>query len=321
MSNKSSLAPIVVSVYNRFGHFKRCIESLQKNTLSKDSDLIILSDASSVDAHKEIINQIRLFVKTIVGFNSVISIFRDENIGAHRSITEGLLEVLIDYDSFIFLEDDIIVASDFLQYMNGGLSFYKEDSRIFSICGFKTPFDLPETYSKDIYFYISNSPWGFATWKDRWLKVNTGYFDRYEELRKCNKKYKSFLSIGFYIKGILIADSKKQIEACDLRVYYHQSENALYSVYPTQSKTQNWGLDGSGLHCGNQKNGSNGTNLPNINTNDVPVVFERFIALDQDVLDRHKKFVDKISGGFIYKLFKYTWVHRFYLRLKQIILN
>lgn len=41
----------------------------------------------------------------------------------------------------------------------------------------------------------------------------------------------------------------------DLRVYFHMFQWGLCSVFPTVSKTQNWGFDGTGEHCG-ENNGT-----------------------------------------------------------------
>ena len=71
-------------------------------------------------------------------------------------------------------------------------------------------------------------------------------------MKKDPKKYKAFTSIGFYIKGILQADSRKEIVAGDLRIYYHMFQHNMCSVFPVVSKTQNWGFDGTGEHCGNK---------------------------------------------------------------------
>jgi hypothetical protein len=40
-----NLAPIGVSTYSRINHLKQSIEALQKNTLAKESELYIFSDA------------------------------------------------------------------------------------------------------------------------------------------------------------------------------------------------------------------------------------------------------------------------------------
>lgn len=309
-------APIILPVYDRLIHFKKCVSSLQANELAKKSVLYVVSDAPYKEEHAEVINKVRDYARSIQGFKTVKLLFREENLGAHISISQAIEEVLKEYDSFIFLEDDIVVSSDFLQYLNGGLQYYKTVPEIFAVCGFKIPFKLPLNYDEDVYFYPSNSPWGFATWKDRWEAVNTEYFDRYSVLKKDKKKYKAFSSIGFYIKGILQADSRKEIVAGDLRVYYHMFQQNMCSVFPVVSKTQNWGFDGTGEHCGNKKVW---WAKPQLDNRDIPTKFESFTGYDGELLKSHRQFQDKINGGLFAKYLKYTWAHGLYKELKKMI--
>lgn len=309
-------APIVISVYDRLEHLQNCISSLLKNKEAPKSVVYIISDAAYKDEHVKRINEVREYIKSISGFYDVKFLFHEKNMGAHDSIICGINEVLKDNDTFIFLEDDILVAPDFLDYMNKGLSFYREDKKVFSICGFRLPFKLPINYSEDIYFYPCNSPWGFATWKDRWMSVNHDYFDRYSELKKDPDLFNKFCSIGFFIKGILQADSRKDIIADDLRVYYHMFQNGMYSVFPVISRTQNWGFDGTGEHCNNKKAW---WVKPKLSTSNIVTRFIPFDGYNKKLLKNHQKFQDEINGGIIAKWLKYTWIHDFWKHLKKIL--
>ena len=309
-------APIVISVYDRLEHLRRCVDSLKRNELASYSELYVISDAASKETDIPLIDAVRSYIRSIVGFKKVYPVFRKTNMGGNRSILTAFHDIFQIYDSFISLEDDIVVSEDFLQYMNDALVYYKEDKRIFSICGFNTPFKLTESYKEYIYFYPCNSPWGIATWKDRWEAVNHDYFDRYSELKKDKQKYKEFTSVGFYIKGILQADSKKEIVASDLRVYYHMFQHHMCSVFPVVSKTQNWGFDGTGEHCGNK---NAWWAKPELDTRNQSTRFIPFSGYDKELLRNHRKFQDKINGGIVAKYLKYTWVHRLWKRIKKLL--
>lgn len=312
----SSFAPIVITVYDRLDHLKRCINALLSNPEASFSKLYVLSDAPYKNEHTDRIQEVRHYILSIKGFKEIIPIFSKYNKGAHASLTEGISALLQHSEEFIFLEDDIVISPNFLQYMNAGLQYYKEDKKVFAVCGFKAQFKLPQSYEKDIYFYPCNSPWGFATWKDRWESINFDYYDRYAELKKDKKKYKQFASIGFYIKGILQTDSRKEIIATDLRIYYHMFQKGMYSVFPTISKTQNWGFDGTGEHCGNQ---DYWWAKPELDTSIKPITFEPFTGYDEELLHNHRVFQDKINGGFLAKHLKYTWVHEVWKFIKKKI--
>ena len=160
-------APIVVTVYNRLHTFKRCIKSLQTNKLAKYSDLYVISDAPYCENHRFFVNSVREYARTITGFKKVHLIFYDINLGSQEAGYRGLSLALQDHDSYIFLEDDVIVSCNFLEYMNEGLHYYSNDPHVYSICGFCIPFKIPSTYKNDIWFSQINSPWGYATWKKK----------------------------------------------------------------------------------------------------------------------------------------------------------
>lgn len=309
-------APIAVTVYDRLNHLTRCVESLKNNSLARYSELYIISDAPYKQEHESRISEVRNYINSITGFKKVIPVFRKNNMGAHDSWVTACADLYKKYDKLISLEDDIVVSTDFLQYMNDALSYYRDDKRIYSVCGFKAPFELPEYYKEDVFFYPCNSPWGIATWKDRWEAVDHSYFDRYSELKKDRKRYKEFVSIGFYIKGILQADSKKEVVADDLRVYYHMFQHNMCSVFPVVSKTQNWGFDGTGEHCGNKEVW---WAKPELDTRNQPTKFIPFNGYNEELLLNHRKFQDKINGGLIAKWLKYTWVHRLWKKIKRLL--
>lgn len=310
-------APIAITVYDRLDHLKRCVESLLNNSLAPYSELYIISDAAYKKEHISQINKVRKYIFSIKGFKNVYPIVREKNLGAHKSWVDACKYLYKKYDMLISLEDDIVVAPNFLQYMNEALEFYKDDKRVYSICGFKAPFELPRNYKDDVFFYPCNSPWGIATWKDRWGAVNHDYFDRYSELKKDSKRFKQFCSIGFYIKGILKADSRKEFVADDLRVYYHMFQNNMCSVFPVVSKTQNWGFDGTGEHCGNNQKAW--WAKPALDNRKLSTKFIPFNGYNNEILRNYRSFQDKINGGFIAKWLKYTWIHDLwkYIRRKM----
>ena len=122
--------------------------------------------------------------------------------------------------------------------------------------------------------------------------------------------------MNFYIKGILQADSRKEIVAGDLRVYYHMFQNNMYSVFPVVSKTQNWGFDGTGEHCGNKQAW---WAKPELDTRNQPTKFIPFNGYNEELLRNHRKFQDKINGGLLAKWLKYTWVHDLWKKIKSVL--
>ena len=185
-------APLLISVYNRFEHLKRCIEALKRNRLAPETDLYVVSDAAYREEDRQVIAEIRNYLKELVGFKTIICLFWDVNKGSHASTMDAIKVLFEKYDCFIRVEDDIIVSTDFLDYMNAGLSYYKDDPNVYAICGYKAPFCIPKNYEFDVWFYPAFSPWGYAVWKHKFNEIDRSDWDRYSELKKDKSPYLNY---------------------------------------------------------------------------------------------------------------------------------
>lgn len=281
-------APIIVTVYDRLQHFQQCIAALQRNRASGESELYVVSDAPSRPEHAQRIAWVRDYAKTITGFKSVHLIFREENYGAYRSFMAITRQVLDLHGRFIFLEDDVVPSSNFLDYMNGGLDFYEADPRVFSLAGYTYAIRFPETYNKDVFFLPSNCPWGFASWKDRWDAIDFSDKDRYSIVKRDRALRKRAVAMGRYMLGMFESDSRPGgAPAPDIRIAFHQFFNEVYTVYPRLSKTMNIGLDGTGM---NSQKDLKSKYLVQLDTSDDKTEYVADVRLDADLLRRVRDF-------------------------------
>ena len=155
------VAPILLFVYNRPEHTRRCIESLLKNSLASESPLFIYADGAKDSAQQEAVNEVRNYIRTIQGFQQITLMERSENWGLARNIIDGVTTQVNQYGKVIVLEDDLVVAPYFLQFMNDALEVYKDEPKVGHIqaCDFTQDPSLPDT------FLIKwTGSWGWATW-------------------------------------------------------------------------------------------------------------------------------------------------------------
>lgn len=269
--NYMYLSPVLISVYDRKSHLEKCINSLRQNELAKETIIYIVSDNYHTWEYKAKIEEVRDYVKSITGFKEVRFIFNEKNLGAFLSVRNAIEIVLKEHGKVIFLEDDIEVSCFFLKYMNDGLEMFKEEKKIFSICAY-TPSDLkiPKSYSKDIYIWSRNSPWGFATWRDRWDDLDLE-LNEYQSFLKDNERVRKFKYIAPMSMSVLKADRKGKIKAMDVRISFNMFMKDLYSIYPVKSLVRNNGFDNSGLHCGYNKKFMN------------EVIYQKEINLEKEV--------------------------------------
>ena len=92
------------------------------------------------------------------------------------------------YGRVIVLEDDLVVAPHFLQFMNNALDVYADVPQVGHIqaCDFTNDPDLPDT------FLIKwTGSWGWATWKRAWQFFNPDGKALLEELERKKLTYTS----------------------------------------------------------------------------------------------------------------------------------
>lgn len=242
-----TLSPIVLFVYKRLWHTQQTIEALRKNELAGQSDLYIYSDYPKDEKIKDQVVKVRKYLRTVNGFKNINIIERKRHLGLANSIISGVTEVISKYGKVIVLEDDLVSTSDFLEYMNNALSFYKNDKRIFSITGYTYPIKIPKEYSDDLYLYYRCCSWGWGTWENRWNKADWEV-KNYQQFKNDQETRKRFNRGGDDLSTLLDFQMRGKIDSWAIRWCYTLFKNNAYCLYPVRPRIRNIGQDGSGTH-------------------------------------------------------------------------
>ncbi len=242
-----NFSPIVLFAYNRLLSLKETVSALQENELAPKSSLIIYSDGPKKKGDSNAVNEIRKYLRTIRRFENVSIIESEENKGLADSIIKGVTHCIQEYGKVIVLEDDIVVSRNFLNYMNEALEYYKNNPQIFSISGYSVPIQKKNDESSDIYVTNRISSWGWATWKDRWEKVDWN-INGYDEIKTDKIKEKMIRAAGPDLVRMLKKQSEGKIDSWAIRWCYHQAVRNLQTVYPMISKTKNVGFGETATH-------------------------------------------------------------------------
>lgn len=245
-------APVILFVYNRLDKAKNCLLALEKNGDCGQTDLYIYADGAKRTEDEAKVQAVRNYIKkeyiSKSKFSKVYYVESDFNKGLANSIIGGVTAVINQYGKAIVVEDDLIVSTDFLEYMNGALDFYKDIREVGSISAYSYPLKELINYKKDIYLLRKGECWGWGTWQDRWQNVDweVSTFEEY----KANKKMREeFDSIGYGLDAMLCSYMEGTLDTWATRWCYHLYRNKLLTVYPSVSRTSNEGLDGTGEHC------------------------------------------------------------------------
>lgn len=240
------ISPIVLFTYRRIPI--KTIESLLQNSLACESDLYIFSDGYKNENDFKDVLEVRKYLKTIDGFKVVKIIEAERNKGLANSIIAGVTDTINKYGKVIVLEDDLVVSTDFLEYMNTALNFYENDQNIWSISGYGPKLPCLENYKNDLYLSPRGSSWGWATWKDRWSSVDWEVED-FDKLKHDKQMRKEFELGGDDMYKMLELQMLGKIDSWAIRWCFSQFIQNKYSVYPVKSKIINDGFnDAKGTH-------------------------------------------------------------------------
>ncbi|MDP2303249.1 MAG: glycosyltransferase [Ignavibacteria bacterium] len=291
----TSYAPIALFVYNRLVHTKKTIDALKQNALADKSDLIIFSDGARYEREKQKVNDLRNYLDTVSGFNSIKIVKREKNFGLANSIIDGVTTVINEYKKIIVLEDDLVTSPYFLQYMNSALTLYHDNPKVASIHGYVYPVEenLPENF-----FLRSADCWGWGTWERAWNLFNPNPNELLAELKKQNLLYQFDINGSTHNVKMLKNQASGKVDSWAIRWHASIFLKNMFTLYPGKSLVQNIGTDGEGTH-------TNSTNVyevilseKNIEIKDIPVE-ENELALKA-----FEKFFISIKPNFISRFVK-----------------
>ena len=242
-----SYAPILLFVYNRPEHTRRCIESLLKNSSASESNLFIYADGAKDSTQQEAVNEVRNYIRSIQGFKQITLMERSENWGLARNIINGVTTQVNRYGKVIVLEDDLVVAPYFLQFMNDALEVYKNEPRVGHIqaCDFTQDSSLPAT------FLIKwTGSWGWATWDRAWKHFNPNGNELLQELEERKLTHVFDFNGKYGFTRMLRRQIEGKNNSWAIRWNASLFLKDILSLNVGRSLVQNEGFDGSGTNCG-----------------------------------------------------------------------
>lgn len=226
---------------------RRTVEALQKNTLAAESILYIYSDAARTPEQEEAVQEVRKYIHSVNGFKEINIIERNENWGLARSIIDGVTTRIKEYGRVIVLEDDLITAPYFLQFMNDALETYKDEEKVGHIqgCDFTQDTSLPDT------FLIKwTGSWGWATWERAWKHFNPDGKALLKELESRKLTYTFDFNGKYGYTRMLRCQIEGKNNSWAIRWNASLFLKDILSLNVGKSLVQNEGFDGSGTNCG-----------------------------------------------------------------------
>ena len=293
-------SPVVIFAYNRLDTLEQVVESLKSNKEAAHTDLIVISDGPPNLEQKINVSLVRDYLNSVTGFKSVEIIQRNTNYGLAKNIETGLNELFLRFKSLIVLEDDIVVNSCFLKFINDALSLYENNSAVSSVSGYgyleklDTQNMLPPT------FFIKGADClAFATWKNRWLYYNNNAEELYNNLENENLFFEFNRKNHYNFKEMLRRKINGQSNSWAINWYASNFLMNKFILFPKKSYAR---------HIGNSNQATNYSVVSAIDPYDVELSGTKLDLCSQPVQEldyvgvAYNRFLKRTRGALYQRL-------------------
>ncbi len=287
--NRIICAPIVIFTYKKYFSLKKLIQSIKKNKTYKYHKLYIFSDAPKIRTEITKVKRVRNYLNKIKGFKKKKITFRKKNFGLALNITSGISEVLKKEKFAIFLEDDLVVSRNFLNYMNLNLSKYQNNRKVWHISGFN--FNIKINSKETQFFTRVANCWGWATWSNRWKNFKKNPNEIINKWSK--KKIKKFNFDGTYnFFSQIQRNEDRTLNSWAIFWYSTIFNKQGLCINPIKSMTKNIGMGESATNTKKIEKILNSS----VNNIDHKIVFPKIVKENQKIFKLLKKSFNSVNN-------------------------
>ena len=240
--------PVLFLIFNRLDTTQQVFEAMRK---VKPRYFYIAADGPRLAKENEdqVCDEVRSYVLSNIDWDCEIkTLFRNENLGCGKAVSEAINWFFENVEEGIILEDDCMPDDSFFKFCSVMLDRYRNDTRLMHIGG--TNFQFGNiTEDGDYYYSVIPHVWGWATWRRAW---NLYKFNLKEVKSISEKKYKmAFNNVQPFIhhfKEIFSVMKKSGIDTWDYQWFYALIFNNGLAVIPNNNLIKNIGFREDGTH-------------------------------------------------------------------------
>jgi hypothetical protein len=250
MEETAAKIPVLFVVFNRPD---TAVESFQPIKRYRPDRLYIAADGARPEKEGEqsLCARTRALVLKEIDWDcEVKKLFRDENVGCGRGVSEAITWMFETEEYGAIIEDDCVVSDDYFRFCEELLPRYKDDDRIAQI----TCFVLNQLQKEGNTYYFTGYPeiWGWATWRRawknfdfemrQWKQIRLKIFRRFSFLEAC---------IHWYLwRQVYLTFRKKQKpHVWDYQWTMYIFMQRKFCIAPYTNLVMNIGFGDTSTHC------------------------------------------------------------------------
>ncbi len=183
----------------------------------------------------------------------VEKLFRQNNLGCKKAVSQAINWFFENEEMGIILEDDCLPALSFFTYCEKLLIQYKEDEQIFSINGCNLGYTGSDVASYSFTRFVNM--WGWATWRrsarkidyqmTEWKNNTNKYTFLQERLKNKNSRTKAH---KWYLHWLFLFNQINKIDTWDYQWIYTCLKEQGLCIFPQKNLVNNLGFGADATH-------------------------------------------------------------------------
>ena len=245
--------PILFLIFNRPDETQKVFEEVRN---VKPLQLFIAADGPRKGREGEdfLCSETRKIVLSKIDWQcEVKTLFREENLGCGKAVSQAINWFFDHVESGIILEDDCLSNASFFCYCEELLERYKYDERIISISGSNFGYQLENGTSYGFARFMNM--WGWATWKRSavlvdyemkiWRRTYFKFNFLFSKLRASGNIDIRWIN---YWKNLFNITAAGELDTWDYQWIFEQLKNGKLSIFPAKNLVENIGFSANGTH-------------------------------------------------------------------------
>lgn len=241
-------SPVLFLIFNRPDTTEKVFEEIRK---ARPPRLYVAADGprKNKEGEKELCERTRAIVNNVDWPCEVKTLFRDENLGCGKAVSQAITWFFDNEPEGIILEDDILPHPDFFKYCDELLEKYRDDDRVGSIGGHNLLYTY-ENNDASYGFLALCHIWGWASWKRAWKDYEFDLPKKYSfsEIKKALKEAYQDRDQQRYWENIYKLMAKGKVDTWDYQWAFSQICHHRLSAIPYVNLTKNIGFNSNSTH-------------------------------------------------------------------------
>ncbi len=239
VKNTTSDIPLILCTYQRPKQAERLLQQALRCGIKK-----ILVHLDGPKPGRQGVQPDYNFLEKYRNSENVKLLSPSENLGASASIHASINYVLETEDRFMLIEDDLILADNFYEFMSYSLRDFEGDPNISGVSGFN-PFSSGDSSSSPFAFSKYIITWGWGMWKTNWENYLQSDFAKFELRTKLIDETDLFLikKEKQFWKQRMIESNQNSRHIWDYPFNLAHLLDGKLAVYPSSNLVQNIGMD------------------------------------------------------------------------------